>query len=218
MIKAISHDRPFIRYALSPLLTLLSLVLVHFLTRYEFYTASAALPFGVMTLMLFFSNIRANLISALLISFYSFYGLEYDLWRFSQVMVSLWPVAIIGGLLRHWLIQSARELERQRYLAEEHRAIAEVHEQYAKKQEKRADINQAAADFVEGLDSNIILLRQLNDEAVELISNFNILQRGDVLERLNRIQGKIVNVAQKAIGWHQLYLEMQEVLKKDDSI
>ena len=44
-----------------------------------------------------------------------------------QIMFTVWPVAIAGGLLKHWLIETTKEAEKQRQRAEENqRRLAET--------------------------------------------------------------------------------------------
>lgn len=193
-------SNPFLRYLLSPLVVLASIGTVDLLShKYEWLTLSLALPVGLMALCLFWAGLRANVASALILSTYAIYnGLyspEYDLSRAVQVVAVAWPVAVVGGLLKRWLIDAARETERQRLRAAE---------------------NQSKADFVDTLNGNIQTIKEVNSELIELSNAVPVLSKSDILTIINRIQGKAANLAQRVVGWHQLAQEKKSYLAEKE--
>ena len=103
---------PFLRYALSPLLTLITILAVEWTSNIYGFTATTALPITVLTLCIFWSGLKANILSAAFITLFAIH-LFYlgDLARFIQIMLTVWPIAIFGGLLKRWLIESVLEAE-----------------------------------------------------------------------------------------------------------
>jgi len=184
-------NSPFGRYALSPLLVILSLVVIEFASRYEWFTVSLALPVGVLSLCLFWSGLRANILSATLITVYVLYETSLDPSRTIQLLFTVWPVAIFGGTMRKWLIESVTETERQRLRAEE---------------------NQAKANAFDTLNGNIETIKEINTELIDLTNALNVLSKAQILEIVNRIQGKAANLAQRVVGWSQLALAKKEVI------
>lgn len=183
-------NKPFFRYALSPLLVSLFLIVIEFFSRYEWFTVTLALPVGILSLCLFWSGLRANILSATLITAYALYAGELDPSRTLQLIFTVWPVAILGGIMRRWLIESVAETERQRLRAAE---------------------NQSKADFVDNLNGNIETIREINRELIELANGMPVLSRPAILEIINRVQDKAANLAQRTIGWSQLAQAKKEV-------
>lgn len=188
-------NSPFGRYVLSPLLVLLSLAGIEFVSRHEWFTVTLALPVGVLALCLFWSGLWANILSAALITAYALYSSELDPSRTLQLVFTVWPVAILGGIMRRWLIESVRETERQRLRAAE---------------------NQSKADFVDNLNGNIETVREINKELIELANAMPVLARPVILEIVNRIQNKAANLAQRTVGWSQLAAAKREVIGGDE--
>jgi hypothetical protein len=185
----------FARFLLSPLLVSLSLLLTDYLVSLGYPVVLAGSYFWLAATSML-GGIRASLLSASLIALYVGYKWDhYGFYGGLQVILYAYGIALAVGLLKHRERIKAQEAVYQRVKAEE---------------------NQAKADFVDSINGNILILKELNGETVDLINNFDIMQRHTILEKLVYIQGKLVNVAQKAVGWHQLYLETQEVIKKDD--
>lgn len=184
-------NSPFSRYILGPLTTLLVLVVVHLTSQAGWFTLSLALPVGAMALCLFWSGLRANILSAILITAYALYSSRFDPSRTIQLMLTVWPVAIFGGIMRKWLIESVAETERQRLRAAE---------------------NQSKADFVDNLNGNIQTIREINQALIELANGMPVLSRPSILEIINRVQDKAANLAQRTIGWSQLAQAKREVI------
>lgn len=174
-------NSPFSRYILSPLLVSLFLFWVDFASQW--FTITLALPVGVLALCLFWSGLWANIISAALITAYALYDSSFDPSRTLQLIFTVWPVAILGGIMRRWLIESVAESERQRLRAAE---------------------NQSKADFVDNLNGNIQTIREINRQLIELANAMPILSRPVILEHLNRIQDRAANLAQRTVGWREL--------------
>jgi hypothetical protein len=184
-------NSPFSRYVLSPLLVALFLVGIELASRHGWFTASLALPVGVLALCLFWSGLKANILSAIFITVHALYTSSFEPSRTLQLVFTVWPVAILGGILRRWLIESVRETERQRLRAAE---------------------NQSKADFVDNLNGNIETIKEINRGLIELANAMPVLSRPAILEILNRIQNKAANLAQRTVGWHQLALAKKEVV------
>jgi hypothetical protein len=191
----------FPRYILSPLVTLALITAIEYGARSHNLTVSLALPVGALALCLFWSGLKANILSAVFITAYAFDSSNYDTGRFIQIALTAWPVAIGGGLLKRWLIETAQKAGR--YQAE------------AEYQRLRAEENQAKADFVDNLNGNIEIAREINRELIELSNAIPALSKNDTLGIVNRIQGKAANLAQRVIGWHQLAIEKRELLKDE---
>ena len=103
---------PFLRYVLSPLVTLITILAVEFTSSIYGFTATAALPVTALALCLFWSGLKANVVSAVFITIYAFHLFYHDdPARFIQLMLTAWPIAIGGGLLKRWLIESVLEAE-----------------------------------------------------------------------------------------------------------
>lgn len=185
-------NKPFFRYALSPLLVSIFLIIIEFFSRYEWFTVTLALPVGVLALCLFWSGLRANILSATLITAYALYSSDFNPSRTIQLMLTVWPVAILGGIMRRWLVESVKETERQRLRAAE---------------------NQSKADFVDNLNGNIETIKEINRELIELTNGMPVLERHQIRQKLELIQGKAANLAQRVVGWHQLAQEKKELLK-----
>jgi hypothetical protein len=181
-------NKPFFR---SPLLVLLSLIGIDLASRHEWFTVSLALPVGVLSLCLFWSGLRANILSAAFITAYALYSSSFDPSRTIQLIFTVWPVAILGGIMRKWLIESIEEAERQRLRAAE---------------------NQAKADLVDGLNGNIEIVKEINTELIDLTNALNVLSKAQIRDELNQIQGKAANLAQRVVGWSQLALAKKEVI------
>lgn len=184
-----------LRYTLSPVCTILALALIHLASRYDWFTVSLAFPIGVMALCLFWSGLRANILSAILVTAYAMTSPYFDLSRSIQIIfLAAWPIALIGGFLRRWLVESVIEGERQRL---------------------RANENQSKADFVDTLNGNIETIKEVNRELIDLTNALNVLSKSQVRDELNRIQGKAANLAQRVVGWSQLAQAKKEVLKDE---
>jgi hypothetical protein len=188
-------NKPFFRYALSPLLVALFLVGIEFASRYEWLTVSLALPVGVLSLCLFWSGLRANILSAILVTAYALYSSSLDPTRTIQLVFTVWPVAIFGGIMRKWLIESVAEAERQRLRAAE---------------------NQSKADFVDNLNGNIETIKEINRELIELANAIPALEKNGILSRLNRTQNKAANLAQRTVGWRELAQAKKEVIGDEE--
>lgn len=184
-------NSPFGRYVLSPLLVLLSLAGIEFASRHEWFTVTLALPVVVLALCSFWSGLWANILSAIFITAYGLYSSSFDPSQTIQLAFTVGSVAIGGGVMRRWLIESVRETERQRLRAAE---------------------NQSKADFVDNLNGNIRTITEINQALIELANAMPVLSRPIILEHLNRIQNKAANLAQRTIGWSQLAQAKKEVI------
>jgi hypothetical protein len=185
---------PFLRYALSPLSVLLFIILTEVLYRYG-YNVSLGLPLMALSLCLFWSGLKANIVSAILITAY---GLSNPIWDTSRLIIlilTVWPVAIGGGLMKIRLIETVQEEEYQRL---------------------RAEDNQDKADAYDTLNGNIQTLRKLARRLTDLCNAWNVLNDKAKLDIVEEAQGTIVNLAQKVVGWHEIAKEKQELLKDDD--
>lgn len=185
----------FLRYVLSPLATLILIAFTEYLYR-RGYNISLGLPLAAMSLCLFWSGLKGNIISAL---FITAYGLDNPIWdtpRLIILILTVWPIAIGGGLLKRWLIESVKETERQRLRAEE---------------------NQLKADFVDSLNGNILFLREINSDLIRLslAISADALSKEDTEERVRNIQDKTADLAQRAIGWQQL-AEAKKIVKGEE--
>lgn len=188
--RGITMNKPILRYILSPVLTLLTLILIDQAIRWNLLAVSLAFPVGVMALCLFWSGLRANVLSAIFISAYAFYSSDFDPSRAGQIAFMALAVAIGGGVMRRWLIESVRETERQRL---------------------RANENQEKADFVDNLNGNIETIKEINRELIELSNALGVLSKPQIRDELNRIQNKAANLAQRTVGWSQLALAKKTV-------
>lgn len=184
-------NKPFLRYALSPLLVLLSLVAIEFVSRYHWFTVTLALPVVVLALCSFWSGLWANILSAVFITAYGLYSSSFDPSQTIQLAFTVGSVAIGGGVMRRWLIKSVAETERQRLRAAE---------------------NQSKADFVDNLNGNIETIKEINRELIELINGMPVLERHQIRQKLELIQDKAANLAQRTVGWSQLALAKKEVI------
>lgn len=61
-------------------------------------------------------------------------------------------------------------------------------------------------------DDNIKALKEINEELIKLANAIPILSNAEILERLNRIQDRIADLAQRVAGWHQLAQEKKSYL------
>lgn len=185
-------NSPFSRYILSPLLVSLFLIVVEFFSRYEWFTVTLALPVVVLVLCSFWSGLWANILSAIFITAYGLYSSSSDPSQTIQLAFTVGSVAIGGGIMRRWLIESVAETERQRLRAAE---------------------NQSKADFVDNLNGNIETIKEINRELIELTNGMPVLERHQIRLKLEGIQRKAANLAQRVVGWHQLAQEKKEFLK-----
>lgn len=193
-VKMLSHN-PFLRFFLSPLVTILLIGATEYL-RQEDYNISLGLPLMGFTLCLFWSGVRANIISAMFITAYALgHSAIWDTSRFAILLGTVWPVAIIGGLLKYWLIKAVQESERHRLWAEE---------------------NQVKADFVDSLNGNIISTRNINNKLISMINQLPHLTKDEISVGLQMIQDEAADLAQRTVGWHQLYLEKKEIVERGE--
>lgn len=162
-------NNPFLRYVLSPLLVLLSLVGIEFASRHEWFTVTLALPVGVMALCLFWSGLRANLVSATFVTAYALYSSHFDPSRTIQLMLTVWPVAVFGGLMRKLLIESATEAEHYRL-----KAIDTLNGNRKKMEEalEALDLALASNDMVE-IKKQVQIARIKQADTLTLVSSWH---------------------------------------------
>lgn len=184
-------NKPFLRYALSPLATLFALILIDQAARRELLTVSLAFPVGIMALCLFWSGLRANILSAILITAYALYSSHFDLSRAGQIAFTVWPVAIFGGVMRRWLIESVAEAERQRLRAAE---------------------NQEKADRYDILNGNIERLKRSTERLYDLVQAWRLLDDNKRLEVIKEVRNDLANLATVVDGWRLLAQEKRDIL------
>lgn len=176
-------NKPVLRYVLSPLLVLLFLIGVDFASRYEWFTVSLALPIGVLSLCLFWSGLRANILSAVFITAYALYNSSFDPSRTIQLVFAVWPVAVTGGLLKRWLIESVIEAERNRH----------------------------AAEAMSAVNGNLGKLKEIHLDSVKLVDAWKSLNDTAKFEVVNNIRGNLAHVLNIWEGWHALFQEREAV-------
>jgi hypothetical protein len=174
----------FNRFFLSPLVTVILLLLVEYARRFDWYTPSTAIPLAGMLTCVFWSGLRANAISALFITAYTLTIFPDDPARSSQVIIFAWFVAIPCGLLKQQQIRDAVEAERNRH----------------------------AAALVDAANGNLGTLKEIHTDTVSLVQGWQILSPEIRFRRVDEIRGRLANVLHIWEGWHILYKE-REALK-----
>lgn len=61
-------------------------------------------------------------------------------------------------------------------------------------------------------DENIEALKEINEELIKLANAIPVLSKDDILKHLNRIQDRVADLAQRAVGWHKLAQEKKKVI------
>lgn len=179
----------FLRYTLSPLVTLVLLIGLEYGARRHGLTVSMALPVGALALCLFWSGFRANIMSAIFITAYAFYNFNNDLSRFAQLVLTVWPVAVGGGLLKRWLVQAVAEVERYRVEAELATADAER--------------NREKAEMLDALNGNIANLKKWHKRLLDLDRGWNVLKPAVQQEIVQEVGNGLGNLLQSTEGWRQ---------------
>lgn len=173
---------PFLRYIISPLLTLILIGVTQFL-HLQGYNISLGLPLMALSLCLFWSGLKANILSAVFITAYGLDNPIYDTSRLIILLFTVWPIAVGGGLMKRWLIESTREAERNRH----------------------------AANLIDAANGNLGKLKEIHLDSIKLVDAWKSLSDAAKFEVVNSIRGNLGHVLTIWEGWHALFQERETV-------
>jgi hypothetical protein len=174
---------------LGPFVTLLALFIIDIATRHAPPgTISLAIAFVPLALNGLIGDLRSSITCALFITGYTFIAPEYTLARAIQIVVASISVALASGYLKERLIAATVEVETNR--------------------QKAAAMNQLNGN----LQKLFVVLRRLD----ELKDGWNILYEDSRLDAVNEVYYHIKHITTLVSGWHQLWVEAQEVTEADD--
>jgi hypothetical protein len=168
----------FKRHVLGTLFVIASLAIIEALVIWAGWKISLAIPFGVLCWTVYrYSGLRGALASALIVSLYAYYHLEWYGWNgFAQVIAGAFLIAGPSGLLK----RSFRE------------AVLE------------AEANQRKAELVDSLNGNIKKVLQSLATLDDLKANLGLYSRAKALEEVDKARAPLITLITLVESWQEI--------------
>lgn len=149
-------------------------------------TPSLAIPFlGFLVAAFWWGNLISALLGAFVLSAYALIETDLDPWRSGQLIVASVAGAFLVIAVREALIRQIKEAERARRVE----------------------------SLVNAADKTLIDLKDEYLKVAEAVGGWSVMSDQARFEFIVAHRGKFANIIQAGLGYHQLWLERQEILK-----
>lgn len=154
-------------------------------------TPSLAIPFlGFLVATFWWGSLFSSLLGAFVISAYVIIEPDLDPWRSGQLIAASVVGAFLTIAVRESLIRQIREAERARRVE----------------------------NLVNAADKTLVDLKDEYLKVAEAVGGWSMMDDQSRFEFIVAHRGKLANIAQAGLGYHQLWLERQEILKGETDV